>query len=753
VRKLEAFVIMGLGLASAATARANGNPLPGPPSPQSGPCLPTLDNCQNPATYQSCPAGATATCPSVIDDAFSTDNQANPNARVALAPPGTQHAGQLVNTKYYAFDPVASHLQLIGATDGYHGSSLNHRAWVQNPAMNGVLGRWIWGRPRPHYTDPQAPWASDGNRVASCEEYAYKRYSTMSHYEDFVASVNALDYMSILRGAYMTALIYGNDIVDEQGQTVMNWSLPAHAKNIYFELPINNLPLRTFNYDPVIVQHLSAVGNGPSPGVPTDANGLWGAINGATAKWGGDLLEQNYQDMKKFRLLMKGRAQLVAMDPMSQPMCQALPPWLVPWCLPEHNAIVQLVYNVDAQLNNMLEGALWGDCMSDGSTPCDLSPHQLVDEIHESIDAQREPDYQQCLRLTGNAFGSGSLVQRVSAGSLASYGIAAADYAGTSGSLKSMLNALSAQVSAVQLPIDPKTGQYTLGDEKSDYQSWGSDWFGANYAYDAAWHVTDLANKICNANLHLYSSLSVNGSILTTNVSVVDFMAAVDTAGTDSSNNTVTEQSHFKLLGSDIYTPVNATQPLNFNIALGGIDTGDKNIWTSPPIDIPIGPIQVFVSGGIAGGVGVDGGMSGGLSRDCNANTIGLAANSDLAPFAHLEGFGQAALGVPSLLEVGVRGKVTLVKAGLPLNAGLSMQLDGSGNVTLKGGSSLYLDLSTFGGAISVFLDSLFGSTEKEIITWKGYELSQKLFDLSFATPIAVSLIQLKLAQPPGAAP
>lgn len=748
MRTLGIVVFVSVNLVGVA-ARANGGTGGGLPYPTW--CAPDIDKCQDQTYYQQCPPSATSSCPGIIGDAFAADNQANPNQRLALAPPNTNHAGQTVPAKYDAFDPVASKLQLAGASDGYHGSSLNHRAWAQNPAMNGnPVRHFNHGIISTTYVDPQGSWSVDGTRVSSCEEYAYKRYRSMSQYEDFVAGVNALDYMQILKGAYMTDFMYQGVVDDERGTQVMSWSLPPHAKNVYFELPIDNLPLLTFDYDPGLIQVLRAVGGAPSPAIPTDANALYALANSQTAQFGTDLLEQRYQEMKHFRETLRQRARLVAVDPGAQWCGGSL--GTLPLCA-VHNAIVQRVYDADAYLNQLLENAYEEGCLSRfDATACDMSPHQLIDELHAVIDAQREPDYQQCLHLTGNQFGASSLVARVDAGALASVGIPAGDYASSSGSLKNMLDGISRQLSGIDLPIDPKTGSYTLGNEKSDHQTWGSQWFGADYSYDAAWHVTDLAapNQICNANLHMNAALSVNGSILTANVSVVDFMAAVDTSGTNSSNNSVREQSHFKLLGSDVYSPIDQTQPLNFNIALGGVDSGDKQIWSSPPIDIPVGPIQVFITGGLSGGVGVAGGMSGGLSRNCNANTIGLSANSNLDPSVRLEGFAQAALGVPSVLEVGVRGSVTLIRASLPLNAGLNMALDGSGQVTLSGGSSLSLDLSTFGGQISVFVDSLLGSTEKELISWKGYEVTQKLFDLSFAKPILVSLIQLKLGEPPG---
>jgi hypothetical protein len=735
----------------AATAGANSNPI-GPPPPWC-PITPSVGFCQE-ARLQSCPNFPTA-CPYLIENAFDADNQANPNARLALAPPTTHHAGQVTSTKYTAFDPVASNLQLIGATDGYRGSALNHRAWVQNPNLNGTRSRWIWGKLPPPYVDPESFFRGDGTRSSSCDEYAYKRYTTMSAYEDFVAGVNPLDYMALFRGLYQTAFIYRNEVDDEQGGFVMSWSLPPHAKSIYFELPISDLPLRTYSFNPANVRALSVVGTGPSPEIPTTPDQLYGFVSNLINQYGTDVLEQHYQDEKQFRELMHKRARVVDLDAWfsRQSIC-----WLAPAvCQQVHAEFVQGIYQIDEQLDQMLTAALWSGCLvTNGPTACDLSPHQLVDEVHAAIDAQREPDHQACMKITGNHFGAGSFLDNVNRGGLAGFGIPAGDYAANTGSLKGLLDTVGQRVNAVQLPIDPATGKYTLGDEKSDYQSWGSDWFGADYSYDAAWHVTDLAapNLICNANLHLKSLLTVNGTILSNNVGVVDFAALVDTAGTNSSNNTVRAQTHFKLLGSDVYSPVDQTTPLDFSIALGGIDSGEKNIWSSPPIVIPIGPIDVNITGGIAGGVGVDGSLTGGLGRNCNpdVNTINLQANSSLQPFAHLEGFAQAALGVPSVLEVGVRGSVTLVRAGLPFNAGLQMALNGNGAVTLTGTSSLSLDLTTFGGNIAVFLDSLFGSTEKELISWKGLEMTQKLFELDFTTPVAVSLVQLKLGQSPGTA-
>src|SRR5207302_207556 len=103
----------------------------------------------------------------------------------------------------------------------------------------------------------------------------------------------------------------------------------------------------------------------------------------------------------------------------------------------------------------------------------------------------------------------------------------------------------------------------------------------------------------------------------------------------------------------------------------------------------------------------------GSMQHDCGAHTIGFSATGTMAPYAHVDAFLQASLGFSGVLEAGVRGTLTLARVDLPLTMNASITGNLSSGMFFNGGSNLDLKMSTFGGKLVVFLDSLVGSVEQ----------------------------------------
>ena len=165
-----------------------------------------------------------------------------------------------------------------------------------------------------------------------------------------------------------------------------------------------------------------------------------------------------------------------------------------------------------------------------------------------------------------------------------------------------------------------------------------------------------------------------------------------------------------------------------------------------PSVTIPVGPIPVSIDAGLAGGIGYDGELSGGLLRDCPNQRLGANLTGTVAPYATLVGKVSAGIGISGLLEVGVRGKVTLIEIKLPFSLGVTIAYsDATQEVSLSGDTNLDIVLSAFGGEIVIFLDTFFSSIEKTITSWPGYTHTLNLFHQSFSRPIPFSVIMANL--------
>jgi hypothetical protein len=725
---------------------------PGPPTPSPAPdpncggkipaccSAPTVEQCQNIDYFDACPNWG---CNTLLSNSLASYAQSLPQSRMALAPDGTNHSGTQVSTPYVKYDYVAANAKLVGVSSNYVGSPLNHTAWVLNPTQNGRLQvSWANGHFVFRYVDPHAGWDSDGTRVSSCEEYVFKRYTTLSKLEHDIANFGT-DWMGALRKMMSNYDFALQSVVkDEQGNVVENLSYPSHLANLFLTFPYYNLPMGTFQFDPqvdTLFKYLNQGWYGGTTPQPSDWSTLWGQVNNQISTFGEDLIEVRYLEMKAFQKLVDSRAQIWTdfQNWWQQNACDgAVPPQRLA-CDWKKYLTQGYLYNVDAQVNQALLKAITTpneDCFSSAGAPtaCTMSPHQALDEYLGQVQLQRERDYDECVRLTGNRFDSASLVAQANAGYLSSGGVPGGDYTANSAALKGLFGLLGAAIQNLQLPLDPATGKVLIGDRWSDSGHFGNNWFGADYSYEAGWQLSDLAKNICDANLHTKGLVTANADVLGQKASLVDFLAQLDTAEPAPSQVSIHYQTHFRLLGSDIYQPVDNTSPAQFDLTIGATDRSGT-LFSSPPIVIPVGPITVNVSGGVAGGVGFTSTLGGSFARDCNANTITASATGAFTPYAHLDAFAQASLGIPSVLEAGIRGNLTLVRIDLPFTSGVGVAWNNATGLTLNGSSNLDLRLSSFGGKIAVFLDSLLYSTEMSLIEWPGVTSNMNLFHLDFS--------------------
>ena len=150
--------------------------------------------------------------------------------------------------------------------------------------------------------------------------------------------------------------------------------------------------------------------------------------------------------------------------------------------------------------------------------------------------------------------------------------------------------------------------------------------------------------------------------------------------------------------------------------------------------------VPVTVKAGMTGNFGVDINLKGGLIRDCEGapDQMNIGVDSKVKPFVDLDAYLSAGVGW-SGLSAGVKGEVNLLEVELPFNAnaGLKMQATNTGaDLFLVAKSDLNLVLRTLGGKVSVYVEYIFDSSEKEIFSWNGYELKSNLFAMDAKYPL-----------------
>jgi hypothetical protein len=400
--------------------------------------------------------------------------------------------------------------------------------------------------------------------------------------------------------------------------------------------------------------------------------------------------------------------------------------------------------SIDAQLEDGLRRGVELGCVPasiNEVSACDWSPKFFYKDLQKFVTGLGERRYQDCVQLTGDSFDN-------TAPTVLSNSLTFANHLTAEAKTEKKLGR-----------IDPgPDGLPTIGQQFSDEGRYGNDDFNVSYDYNFSWGLTDYDQKddegkplFCKSNLRGGGTFNVDGAVFGATKSVVDFDAWAYTK-TDSSDGKdyIHEELSMKLLGNDIFEPINAKQAAKYSFSatpsttLGKDGQGYKMSKTFVVVAVP-----VTVQGGLTGTFGVDIKLDAGLIRDCEGapDQMNIGVQSNVKPYVDLDAFLAAGIGW-SGLSAGVKGEVNLVEAELPFTAkaGLEFHATNSGSdLFLVGKSDLKLKLKTLDGKVKLYVEYLIGSSEREIFSWPGYTLSSTLFDFDAKYPL------IQVAHFPGA--
>ena len=697
---------------------------------------PTLTRCQDPNFLKGRCGGSR--CTTVLRNEYSARHDAVPIQETAVVPDNLYDHGINVSAKTQAYD-YARH---------YHTGSYGIFAGNMSRTQLSVLKNTGWFAITPHAT-----WRNNGSRVNSCEELVYDRFRSFSEWEDNVAGLGNR-YLDVVSEALNT--LGWQPMRDAAGRNLGNFPFRTLPRNAYFTPLDTRVPVGTA---------ASTLDGYWKPIVAAAPQRRWSwdehvaGLFGTLGYYSEDLLEKEYVDQKKYLEYLRARADVFAEYERSFRDCAAAHGASSSTCRAIANNYGSQLNSIDFGIAVILFQARQRGCLDTHRwTQCDWSPQFMVEQLKADVNVDREHQLNQCILVSRNDFNSGIVGQARSPSGFWSGGrqvIVSDDWNSDPGKMIVLFALIQNYARGLDVPRDPATGKPTTAKMSSDSGALGNDLFGVTYDYSAGWGFTGFEQALCNSNLHGKASFKAVGKVLGMDTELIDALAEVTTAPKGDANSDYVAfiaRRKLEVLEADIVVgpdvdQVELTVQPAINLALEySVQTDDSTPPAFHTIVVVLG-VPVTVKGGVAGSVGVEARLTGGLSRHCstNANSIGFQMTGTMKPFAGIDAWSTASVDA-GILEVGIKGRLTVIELNLPLQVSVAAEVNPANNwaLELRARSSLKLGLETLSGQISIFARLFWKNFNRDLVKWTGPNVETALWDWNYDP--AVSLDALRLA-------
>jgi hypothetical protein len=348
-------------------------------------------------------------------------------------------------------------------------------------------------------------------------------------------------------------------------------------------------------------------------------------------------------------------------------------------------------------------------CLAAGNYACDWSPKAFALRYLGLYQAEQERDHQRCVQGTLGGFATVPAAARQSIAALEAHFDTQAEV------LAQELDGLP------RLPDAPTT----LGSSMVSGHMFGDpDWFSAGYAIDVGWQLAVLektpSGNVCRLGGRAWGDLWAGANLLGVwSYDLVDTRTEVAVHH----DNQLHVHSHMIIDDEEIYPAVDETLPLNHAFHESGREKFDIGGVQQTIVLLAV-PVTVHAWADLT--VGYEFHASSGTPSGCTDTSVPFALGAQFKPWVSADAHGTAAIGVP-LLQAGLKADLTLIRAELPVDAGLAITGHG-GNLQLELTTDGRLELDELAGKVSLFVEYVFDSSEKELFDWRGFHQSIPLW-------------------------
>ncbi len=409
-------------------------------------------------------------------------------------------------------------------------------------------------------------------------------------------------------------------------------------------------------------------------------------------------------------------------------------------------------------------------CLSEASYKCDWTPALFASRFVEQVSKPRQDDMNECIAFTdgGNVAGLPAGKNKVSA------------FPGYVEEKKAEIEAtLRAMPKAV--PPNSTTGKPAIGDgDGGDFFRGDEDWFGAGYDYDMSWWLEPIHDyakgtpgkaPLCSVNAgakaHFHARAEVAKKILSFCGDAAAWASTGAKALGASSASAIGDVCNIRhrlsnliVADAQIYTRPNAALTAVEGVYGADVILANERVYTVPqtsktipsltggekilydevtplsfdPIEtervsatvvVVVVPVTFQAFGEVHAGANVHTKAKQSLSCGDSSASLAFTAQLGFEPYARITAVGAAAVGV-SGLQAGVRGRVNVLDAKLPIEGSVVASVDTAGNLSIAPVATAKLNVTALNGSLSAFAEV--GSCpfcyvgEKEIFSFDGYE-------------------------------
>jgi hypothetical protein len=275
--------------------------------------------------------------------------------------------------------------------------------------------------------------------------------------------------------------------------------------------------------------------------------------------------------------------------------------------------------------------------------------------------------------------------------------------------------------------IDPATGKARVKWEAGDSYSMGDDTFGASATYKVSFEVNNLGQSDCAASPRAYGSFVATGRALGASVELVNALVDV---------NDLHAKVKLDVLDNSVHL-VNVDQDIP-------VGTYKSTTFVQAEVTFVIVVVPVTLGAKVGGTVGlnyaVDASHNVTTTNGCHVNSIGVSGT--VSPFASVDGELYAGIDL-FIVSAGVKGKLQVVHAAIPLQASAALVYGAGGSslLTLNLAARSDLKFTFLSGSIAAYVEVGFCpfcvDYEATLVSWDGLHYDINLFNKAVTVPLA----------------
>jgi hypothetical protein len=404
--------------------------------------------------------------------------------------------------------------------------------------------------------------------------------------------------------------------------------------------------------------------------------------------------------------------------------------------------VICLLYkleSIDSAIEAALANARSRGCLtfnSRGAAACDWSPKRFAQRVLSLYQKEREAGFQKCMDYTDNNF----TALKSKALVIGTVNYPAQNYTTSPTRLELYFTRRDEYLQALRRVtgdlLDPVTCQARLNWSASDTYSLGDETFGASASYSVSAGLNNLSATNSCPSPRASGSFNATGRALGASVRLVNANANITTTRADIDVDVLDNTIALVDVHQDL--------PLGtYNIVSGSKSRSTTFVDVSTNFVIVVVPVELGAR--LGGTVGLNYSMDlqhrvSNTTSGCTATHIALGGR--LEPFASVDGELYAGVDL-FVVAAGIKGRLQLVHAGVPLNAsvGLAYGLGGTHSLALELATRADLKFTFMSGSIDVYVTvgpcPFCAEFDETLVSWDGIRHNVPLFQKSFTVPLA----------------